>query len=237
MADFEYESRDLEVMSFAQKYHEWIASLFSGFLGKKVAEVGAGSGNFSKLILREPIEELVAIEPSKNMYELLRKNMAHDSRVEAHNAFFTDVSPRYIGHFDSVVYVNVLEHVEDDAGELARMYESLRPGGHVCIFVPALSWLYSEHDASIGHFRRYHKAPLIALLKSAGFEIVRVRYFDVLGILPWLVLLKWKWLKGDPTSGNISFYDTYIVPVSRMLETLITPPIGKNLIAVGRKPV
>lgn len=223
-------------MSFARKYHEWILSLFRGFLRKRVAEVGAGSGNFSALLLGEPIEELVVIEPSENMYRLLKENTAQDVRVTARNAFFAEVSGEYADHFDSIVYVNVLEHVEDDAAELALIYKSLRSGGHVCVFVPALSWLYSDHDASIGHFRRYHKAPLEALIRDAGFEIVRSRYFDLLGILPWLVLLKWKLLKGDPSAGNISFYDTYIVPMSRALETLVTPPIGKNLLIVGKKP-
>lgn len=237
MTEFKYEGRDLEVMSFAQKYHEWIVSLFRGFLGKRVAEVGAGSGNFSALLAREPLEELVVIEPSQNMYELLKKNTAGDVRITTHNAFFGEVSSQYIGHFDSIVYVNVLEHVEDDAGELARIYAALAPGGHVCVFVPALPWLYSEHDASIGHFRRYEKQQLIARLEGAGFEIVRAHYFDIFGILPWLILLKWKLMKGDPSAGNISFYDTYIVPVSRALEALVTPPIGKNLVIVGKKPV
>lgn len=236
MADFEYESRDLEVMSFAQKYHEWIVSFFRDYLGKRVAEVGAGSGNFSALLLREPLEELVAIEPSENVYRLLEQHTAEDARVTARNAFFAEVSGEYADHFDSIVYVNVLEHVEDDAAELARVYAALRPGGYVCVFVPALSWLYSEHDASIGHFRRYHKAPLEMLLRGAGFEVVRSRYFDIVGILPWLVLLKWKLMKGDPTAGNIALYDTYVVPVSRVLETLVSPPIGKNLLIVGKKP-
>lgn len=234
MADFEYESRDLEVMSFAQKYHEWIAGLFRNFLGKRVAEVGAGSGNFSALLMREPIEELVAIEPSKNMYQLLKQNTAHDARIVTHNALFADVSSGYTGHFDSIVYVNVLEHVEDDAEELIRIYESLRPGGHVCIFVPALQWLYSTHDASIGHYRRYYKKQLVARLKDAGFEVVRAHYFDILGIITWLIIIKL--LKWKPASGEISFYDTYIVPISRAIEHVIVPPIGKNFVIIGKKP-
>lgn len=234
MDDFKYEGKDLEAMSFALKYHEWIANEFRPFLGKRVAEVGAGSGSFSELLLREPLEELVAVEPSREMYTRLLARTAGEARVTSRNDFFTNVSAEYTGHFDGIVYVNVLEHVEDDVQELSRIYDSLRPGGHVCLFVPALSWLYSAHDASIGHYRRYEKAPLIALLKGTGFEIARVRHFDILGVLPWLILMKL--LRKNPSAGSVKLYDTCVVPISRMLESIIPPPIGKNLVIVGRKP-
>lgn len=232
MADFEYESKDLEAMSFAPKYHAWILSKFKRFLGKRTAEVGAGSGNFSSLLLHEPIEKLVAIEPSKNVYDLLRVKTAHDARVVNHNAFFPDVSAEYNDYFDSIIYVDVLEHVKDEAKELSYIYKSLQKGGYVCIFVPALSWLYSEHDKSIGHFRRYGKKQLKTLLKEAGFEIIKTEYFDILGIITWLVM--YKFLNKKPNSGNISFYDKYIIPLSRAIEFL-APPIGKNLIIIGQK--
>lgn len=233
MTDFEYESKDLEAMASAPNYHAWILSKFKKFLGKQVAEVGAGSGNFSSLLLREPIEKLVAIEPSKNVYDLLKEKTANDARVVCCNSFFPDVSTEYINYFDSVVYVDVLEHVKDDARELSYVYNSLKKGGYVCIFVPALSWLYSEHDKSIGHFRRYHKKPLSSLLKNSGFEIMKLEYFDIVGIIPWLVV--YKFLKKKPNPNNVGFYDKYIVPISRFLESLMTPLIGKNLVIVGKK--
>lgn len=235
MTEFKYEGRDLEAMSFARRYHEWILSLFRPFLGERVAEVGAGSGNFSALLLREPIRQLVAIEPSTEMFERLTEATASDTRVERQNDFFSEVSEAYPSYFDSIVYVNVLEHVERDAEELTHVHQALRPGGHACIFVPALPWLYSEHDASIGHFRRYTRRELLTRMKGAGFEIVRTRYFDIAGILPWLILMKI--LRKKPAAGSVSIYDTFIVPVSRVLESLVPPPIGKNLVVVGRKPL
>lgn len=233
MTDFEYESKDLEAMSFAPKYHAWILSKFKKFLGKRVAEIGAGSGNFSLLLMREPIEKLVAIEPSGNVYLELRAKISGDARVVSHNAFFPDVSAWYSGYFDSIIYVDVLEHIENEIEELSCVHRSLRQGGHVCIFVPALSWLYSDHDKSIGHFRRYHKKQLLALLKKAGFEIVNVRYFDIIGIISWLIV--YKFLKKKLNPNSIGLYDKYIVPVSRILESFIPPPIGKNLIIIGKK--
>ncbi len=237
MVKFEYEGRDLEAMSFARKYHEWILGLFRDFLGKHVLEVGAGSGSFSALLAKEPLTELVVVEPSQNMYALLEKNVAHDTRIKARNAFFVDIQTEYENHFDSIVYVNVLEHVEDDVKELAHIYASLKPGGSVCIFVPALQWLYSAHDKAIGHHRRYYKKQLTTLVREAGLEIIQARYFDIFGIIPWFILLTCGLMKGDPSAGNISFYDTYIIPISRAFESIVTPPIGKNILMVARKPI
>jgi SAM-dependent methyltransferase len=235
MANFEYDGKDLEMMGTAKHYNSWIMSLFRPFIGKRVAEVGAGNGNFSEVLLKEPIEELIAVEPSSTVYAMLQERLAQDARVVAEQGYFGDLCGKYAEHFDSAVYINVLEHVEDDAAELARVYAALRPGGHVCIFVPALPWLYSRHDARIGHHRRYTKRQLVKRLENAGFEIVRARYFDIIGILPWFFYVK---LAGkSPGTDGISLYDSVVVPIARMFESIISPPVGKNVVAVGRKPL
>ena len=135
MSDLKYDGRDLEAMSFARNYHEWILNLFSQFIGRRVAEVGAGSGSFTELLLKEAVEEIVAIEPSSKMYARLENNTSHDTRVVCKNEFFADVSPQYLEYFDSVVYVNVLEHVEKDQEELTHVYQSLYfcPCPHVAL--------------------------------------------------------------------------------------------------------
>lgn len=234
MADFSYEGRDLEAMSFARRYHLWILSIFRPFLGKVVAEVGAGSGDFSELLLEESIDRLVAVEPSGKMYGLLKQRIGPDPRAQCVNDFFLNISDQYEGRFDSIVYVNVLEHIEHDREELRGAYRALRPGGSICIFVPALSFLYSAHDASIGHFRRYHKRQLASLVESAGFAVVRARYFDIAGILPWLIFMKY--LRSEPDTVKVKLYDRFVVPVMRAAETLCPPPMGKNIVLIAQKP-
>lgn len=234
MTDFKYEGKDLEAMSFADNYHVWILGKFKKYLGKRVAEVGAGSGNFSSLILKNPIEELTAIEPSKDMFGRHEENTKGDLRVKRHNDFFSNITHQYQNYFDSMIYVNVMEHIEEDEQELSYIYNSLKQGGHICIFVPALSWLYSRHDKNIGHFRRYHKKDLVNKLEKAGFEIAHVQYFDIIGIIPWLIVCKF--MGYEPDTKNVSIYDKFVVPVAKFLENIITPPIGKNLLIVGKKP-
>jgi SAM-dependent methyltransferase len=230
-----YEGRDLEAMSFAQRYHRWILNEFEPYLGSVTAEAGAGSGNFSEILLSAPIKQLIAAEPSHEMFPVLESRFGGDRRVVPLQSFFKAVSEQHVGQLDSAVYVNVLEHVPDDEQELSWVWSSLRPGGYVCIFVPALSWLYSDFDREIGHYRRYHKGPLRHLLQRTGFETVRLRYFDIAGIAPWYV--NFVLLKRSLTASNVALYDRWVVPALRKVESILPVPLGKNLLAVGRKPL
>lgn len=229
-----YPGKDLEAMSFAQRYHRWIIAEIAPYLGQQAAEIGAGTGEVSKLLLDNGVESLSAFEPSDNLYPLLAANLEPYQSARTVHGFFEDHSEQLANTLDSVAFINVLEHIEHDADALQHAHRILKPGGHLLIFVPALQMLYSPHDAAIGHFRRYRRGPLVSMIESCGFEIERARYFDILGILPWLIAFRI--LKQDLGSGQVSLYDKLVVPVARVLEKLITPPIGKNVLVIARKP-
>src|SRR5207244_311060 len=89
---------------------------------------------------------------------------------------------------DTVVMINVLEHIEDDQDIVRMAHQSLVPGGALVIYSPALRWLYSSYDKAVGHYRRYEKNPLEDLLRAAGFAVDRAKYMDSLGVLPWYLL-------------------------------------------------
>lgn len=226
-----YFGKDLEVMSFAANYHRWVFAEFLPYIRGAVAEVGAGIGNVSQLILESNIKSLTAFEPSVNMYPLLEKALKTDRRAKAVNGVLCIEGGGE--SFDSVLYVNVLEHIEDDACELACAHTALTSGGHLMIFVPALPWLYSEFDRQLGHFRRYTKNSLSALVQRAGFSIVKVRYFDAAGIIPWLI--NFTLLKNTMSGQNVFIYDRLVVPVMRVIEALAPPFTGKNILLVARK--
>lgn len=229
----QYFGKDLEAMSFAHNYHEWLLDEISPFLTGNVAEVGAGMGNFSDFILSTGVNYLTAFEPSENMYPLLEKRFADNKKVETVSAFFEDQSRQYKNSFDSVLYINVLEHIEDDKNALVHTYETIKPGGHVLIFVPALAFLYSDLDKELGHFRRYSKQSLVDVVEAAGFTVNMVKYFDIAGIIPWYIAFVL--LKHTTTEGNVSAYDKLVVPIMRRVEQVITPFIGKNLLLVASK--
>jgi SAM-dependent methyltransferase len=229
-----YPGRDLEAMVFAKRYHTWILDLFTPYLGGDVLEVGAGSGNFSRMLLSCDPASLLAIEPSPEMFSRLCDWAATDPRVRVHRGTLgsADVPA---GNIDSILYVNVLEHIQDDAAELAVAYAALRPGGTLLLYVPALSFLYSDFDRRIGHYRRYEKTGLEHLAVSAGFQIERCHFVDLLGVLPWYVSMRL--LKGDLSPRAVALYDLLGTPITRWLEAIVTPPVGKNLALIGRKPL
>jgi SAM-dependent methyltransferase len=226
----DYPGKDLEAMSFAANYHQWILDEFRPYIGKKVAEVGAGSGNFTRMLLQTPLERLIAYEPSSQMFPLLSSTVKDEAKVDTINAFFGSGVEK---DFDSIFYVNVLEHVEDDRAELSLMHRQLNAHGHALIFVPALPALLSDFDRSIGHFRRYRKNELNEKFRNAGFSIIKIKYFDIAGILPWyinFILLK-KTLSGN----SVAAYDRIVVPLMSKIEKRLSPPIGKNLLVIAKK--
>ena len=134
---------------------------------------------------------------------------------------------------DSVLSVNVLEHVEDDVTELEMMRHVLRSGGHLCLWVPALPGLYSRFDRSLGHFRRYRKKDVERRLEAAGFRVVKVAYRDLIGMVAWFLACR---LLGQAlTPGKVRLYDRLVMPVTEMFRHRIDPPLGKNVVAIARK--
>ncbi len=216
-------------MSFAKNYHRWIIDEFAPYLGKVVAEVGAGRGDVTRLLKRADIRSLLAFEPSASLFPSLQRELSDWPAATAVNDFFSCDSSRT---FDTVLYLNVLEHIEDDVAEISKARKMLKPDGYLLIFVPALRWLYSDFDKSIGHFRRYGRGGLRRLVCESGFRIVKLRYFDLAGVLPWYV--NFVLLRRPMTTAGVSAYDRWVVPVMRRLERWFSPPIGKNILLVAQ---
>ena len=234
-----YVGRDLEAMSFAVNYHRWILDFFQPYLGTRLVEVGAGTGSFSELILEQQVESLSLIEPSSAMYALLAdwvQQLNTDTEIKTYNSIFSQAADQIrIGqHPDSIIYVNVMEHIRDDEAELHKVHQTLDEGGRVFIFVPALRWLYGSFDEQIGHFRRYTLPELKDKCRRSGFKVIKSTYFDLAGVAPWWV--KYRLLKSSTMeSSAVKVYDKYIVPAARVVESIISPPIGKNIILIAEK--
>ncbi len=233
-----YIGKDLEAMSFAVNYHRWILDEFRPYIGDHVVEVGAGTGNFSQLLLAGSPKTLSLVEPSE-MFGHLQRNVSRTAETEVvlYRSIFRNVADQIVakGSPDTVIYINVLEHIEDDLGELNVIFRTLAAGGHCLIFVPALPSLYGNFDREVGHFRRYTKRELEDKCRSARFEIMISKYFDFPGVLPWFIKYRVFKSKGLGSSA-VTLYDRLAVPVARRFESLLNAPIGKNILLVGKKP-
>jgi SAM-dependent methyltransferase len=224
--DFEFAA-----LSEAVNYRRAIVSEFAPFLNGRILEIGAGIGQISEAILNLPgVSELVGVEPDLRFQKGFRERLPHIRLVEGTAAELDEGET-----FNGAVMVNVLEHIEQDRAELVRLHGILKPsGGNLCILVPARQELYSDLDAHFGHFRRYNRTDLREKLHAAGFEILKLHYYNFAGYFAWL--LRFRLLHGMSFDvGQVRLFDRRIFPCGHWIESrIVRPPIGQSVIAIAQ---
>ncbi len=227
-----YEGQDLEALATLPAYQEWILEKFRPYLRGKVIEIGAGSGNISARYA-DAVEELFLVEPAKNLEAMLKQRFETRPHVRVLCDVVENLPAAHGAPFDSALMVNVLEHVGDDAAMLSSIRGILRPKGALLVFVPACPWLYGTLDEEVGHARRYTLRGLKRLVQGSGFAVETIRYFDLLGVLPWFFLGRVRRMREfSPRWARL--YDRLVVPIARAIEKYFKPPLGKNLICIAR---
>ncbi len=223
----------LDNLDGAGNYAGWIFELIEPHLGGEVLEIGAGHGTFTEMLARKATR-VVASDISQRCVSRLRERFRGEEQVEILLGSVDSAAAH--GPFDTVVMINVLEHIEDDDGALAELRgRVLRPGGRVVLWVPAFSFLYSDFDRRIGHYRRYTRSGLRAQLSQAGYQVQDVRYVNAVGAVAWLVLARF--LRRTPTHGTpVKVFDRYFVPALKRLEQRWQPPFGQSVLAVASRP-
>jgi SAM-dependent methyltransferase len=217
----------------AHNYHDWVFASFSQALGGgTVLEVGAGHGEYSRRLARK-VDRLLASDIDPLAVDRLRRELADVPNVECVAMEGVDPS-RLPVPLDGVVALNLLEHIEDDRLFLRRCGEVLAPGGRLVLFVPAFAALYGNLDREAGHFRRYRREPLRALLADCGFRVESSRYFNAVGFFGWWVN---KHL-GARVSSNATGYQVMLynrlIPILKHVDRVL-PWMGQSLVLIARK--
>jgi SAM-dependent methyltransferase len=221
-----YVGTELDLFAEAHCWKSYVACMVRPWLGPRVLDVGAGIGGNIPTLFHHPVQEWVALEPDPT----LAKRIESASRVEIGTLDALPPSEK----FDAILYMDVLEHIENDAAELSRAARYLTPGGRLIVLVPAHQFLFSPFDSSIGHFRRYDGA----MLRRAGPREVPpdlLIELDSVGLLASLanrLLLR----SAHPTPGQIRFWDRTLVPLSRGLDQLVRYRLGKSILAIWSVP-
>ncbi len=197
--------------------------------GSSVVEFGAGTGTLAEVWRSEFGIDPICIEIDPELIKILKAK-----------GFITSESTGNISSEISFIYTsNVLEHIEDDVNALIKIRERMQQGGKIAIYVPAFPMLFSDHDRSVGHFRRYEKKELVHKVKIAGFEIEKCFYNDCIGFLVSLSLrlFGYKNKLGLGSKKSLLFYDEYVYPVSKILDRIVFKHvIGKNLFLFAVNP-
>ena len=217
----------------ASAYLHWIADLMIPYLGDSALEVGAGHGSVTQHLARD--RRFMATDVSDACLDALHSRFDDWSNVEVRRVDLREVD--LTESFDSTVIINLLEHIRDDVGALSTLRELLKPGGNCLIYVPALNWLYGPWDRDVGHYRRYSKRRLSAVVREAGLQPVELRYVNMLAIPAW-VLFSSKWLDRDDAERvgrSLQIWDRVGVPLTRAIERRVPPPVGLNLFCVARR--
>ncbi|MDO8757201.1 MAG: class I SAM-dependent methyltransferase [Elusimicrobiota bacterium] len=224
----------LETLSAADRFNEEVWKRVEPFLGKDILEVGMGIGIFTEKLLSKG--KVFGMEIVPEFVEEARRRLGTRPDLEYLLADIGGPSlpDSLVGRsFDTIVCMNVLEHIKDDRMTLKRFVAMLKPGGRLVLVVPAYQCLFNPLDANDGHFRRYERADLNEKLVTAGLSVVHESRFNLFGIAGWFLngtLLRRK----DLPTGQMGLFNM-VAPFLFWLENLIGPPAGLSLLAVGAK--
>jgi SAM-dependent methyltransferase len=233
---YKYVGSELEIFSRANHWKAYYGKIIRPYLVGDVLEVGAGIGATTKSLCDGTQRRWVCLEPAVTLsaqIENLLQNGFLPKCCEVITGWITTLDLEET--FDAVLYIDVLEHIEDDQEELAAAATHLRPGGLLIILAPAHQWLYTPFDKQIGHYRRYTKESLSTCIPRA-FECIDLRYLDSVGLFASLgnVFL----LKSEmPRPWQITLWDTVMIQGSRVFDRVLKNKLGKSILGVWRKDV
>jgi len=224
--------RILRRMQKISRYNRWMWEQLESSVGKRVLEVGSGVGNMTRFLLR--CERVIATDIDERYLRILRHLFGEYRHVTIERLNLDEPSAAGEGvEIDTILCLNVLEHIEHDDVALASMYRRLVPGGRLVLLVPALAALYGSLDRALDHHRRYSRAELLDKLQAAGFVVEKSWFFNLLGVAGWYFNSRILRRTTFPPV-QLTLYDR-LVPLFR-LESRLQLPFGMSLIAIARRP-
>jgi SAM-dependent methyltransferase len=234
MTNFTYVGSELELFREAQNWKAYWSRLLGSYLGNEVLEVGAGIGGTTEILCKGSQRRWVCLEPDPVLTNTLRATITNAYLLKCCEARLgTLQSLNKEEMFDTILYVDVLEHIKDDKMEIRLAANHLKDGGFLVVLAPAHQWLFTPFDEAIGHYRRYNKNMFYAVAPDT-LECIDLKYLDCIGLVASLgnrFILKSKM----PNKKQILFWDRFMVPFSRVFDPLIQYSVGKSIFGVWRK--
>ena len=228
----------LETFSGAHAFNSWLYDQIKEYTQGQILEIGSGIGNISSFLLKE--QQSVSLSDLRPEYCQLLKNKFRDQpglqriiEMDLSLTGFREMYTEYLEKFDTVIALNVIEHIADDSLAILNAKSLLRKNGKMIILVPAGQWLYNQLDKELGHYKRYTMSGLNEILKSAGLHIFRSKYFNAAAIFGWW--LSGKILKDKMISTSKLHFYNRLVPLFKVMDWFVKPFTGISVISVGVK--
>lgn len=234
MNNYEYEGNELELFSVAKNWKGYWSKKMRPYLGRNVLEVGSGISSISKLFPQKDFSSWTCLEPDSIQCKTIVKEIKVGNlpqRIKVVNGNISSL--KNIDKFDTIFYIDVLEHIELDKQELINAANCLSAHGYLAILSPAHNFLFSNFDTSVGHFRRYNKK-MLNEISPESLKIVSIFYLDSLGMLA-SYFNKYFLKAKDPTLHQILFWDRFIVLISKVLDRIFFYRIGKSIVCIYQK--
>jgi len=230
---YHYVGSELELFAAATNWKAYLAGVLRRFVVGRVLEVGAGIGSNISYLHNDLVSEWTALEPDADLARRIEERLG-TSQLPANCRLVngTIASIDSAARFDTILYLDVLEHILDDGAELVRARRHLATRGNLVVLSPAHQFLFTAFDAAIGHHRRYNQA-IMRALTPPGCQLTACLMLDCAGLFASLankLLLS----AALPSKQQIVVWDKLLVPISRILDRVIGYSFGKTIIAVWR---
>lgn len=230
-------------ISEAENYHRYLLNTLKPYLGKRIWEVGSGFGQYTDMLLDDGYTVLATDIDTELLEQLDAKKNQHEGRLATQ---FVDLyDPASIAECgkwgpDSVLSLNVLEHIEKDFEAVEALYKSVPAGTNIVFLMPAFESLYGFMDDEAGHYRRYTRGTTHKKFADAGWTIEKTFYVNSIGAAGWFVRNKImppkeRHLDSKEVNDNIKFFDKYCVGPTAVLDRVLGPIFGQSVVVVGKK--
>ena len=229
-----YIGGELELFELATNWKAYYSSFFRKYLKGDVLEVGAGIGGTTLSLCDGSQDSWHCLEPDGKLAVEIQEKL--DKQIlpkicTVQIGTLEDDMPKEA--YDAILYIDVIEHIEDDYTELQRAASKLKQGGRLIIIVPAHNWLFSPFDEAIGHYRRYNKQRLAEAIPTSLTKD-KLAYLDVVGLSASAankLFLKQTY----PNASQIKLWDKAMVPLSKLIDPLLMYSFGKTVLGIYHK--
>jgi len=235
MTKFEYEGAELELFSNATNWKDYWSNELQPYCGINILDVGAGIGATARAFRDHECDRWFALEPDEKL--ATQAGLAAKAGEFQANFKIQIGSTKELDHselFDTILYIDVLEHISDHKEELTRVAKHLLPGGRIIVLSPAHQWLFTPFDQAVGHVRRYNRDSLLSA-KPEHLSVERIFYLDSIGMMASLgnrLVLR----TAMPNLTQIKIWDDWMVPLSTVVDKLTFNRIGKSIVGIFQLP-